>query len=124
MRLFPAIAVLWVFASPPAAQATAAASDASKLDAAIMAGHVTIVGSPGALLITKSSTAHCKTHLVSAKDAWTIEWTTASIAGDSTRRDLMVAMGPDMEMALTFGNTAQLPTAKAAANHLAAACQR
>ena len=122
MRPFAAL-IVFALATPAFAQGGAVA-EGGRFDGAIKAGHVTIDGGPGLLLITRSTTARCKTHLVSAKDDWTIDWTTQSVAGDSTAKVLMIEMGPDMEMGLNFASTPQLRVAKLAGQHLASACRK
>lgn len=91
-------------------------------DAAATAAHLKVEGISGPESVT-ISTKGCTTELRSAKDVWTIDWTSASVNdGDSTASVLMVNMGPDQEMALRSAVPTQLRIARGAAKSLAISC--
>ncbi len=109
-------------AVPAQAQRFDAKVEGARFDAAIVAGRAKAYGMTGPRIVAKSVTSRCQTHLISGKEDWTIDWTSASISDLTKGATLMVSMGPTQDFALDFADRAQLRIARSAGEHLAAAC--
>lgn len=119
-----ALVVLLAAAAPgQAANSTPAKVDAAKFDAAVIAGHATILSLAGRAPVLKATTTGCVTHLKTAKDDFEIDWSSSTINDALTKGPtLTISEGPTQDFAIDFGVRTQIPVARAAGEHLSAAC--
>lgn len=112
------------FATPsPAVVPAKVRIDAAKFDAAVDAGHATILSLSGRTPVIKTFTAACITHLKTATDEVEVDWSGSSINGALTKGPtLMISEGPTQDFAIDFGIRAQIPIARAAGERLSVDC--
>ncbi|WP_296615627.1 hypothetical protein [Sphingomonas sp.] len=124
VRPFFALVVLLVAAvAGHGANSTLAKIDAVKFDAAVIAGRTTVLSLAGRTPVLKATTIDCVTHLKTAKDDFEVDWSSSTINGALTKGPtLMISEGSTQDFAIDFGVRAQIPIARAAGEHLSAAC--
>lgn len=116
-------AILLGAAVPADAQRGDVKAEGARFDAAVIAGHAQAYGIAGPMTVARATTVGCTTHLLSGKEDWTIDWTSASIDDESSASDLDVTMGrPDAVFVLHFVDRTKLSAARLAGRHLAAGC--